>query len=604
MKKIRVKLNRDFKQFHSGYETELHGNLIILSGVNGSGKSQFMQILSGNTGVRSTNGQKVSMDSEVSIDDEKISFDLISKRSFIDNIRIENFAHSATPSIGHKEQAWKHFSNGQNWVHPPDYKKSKQIIMDIFIKAGFDPHAKFDPWTSSPFNKISKQEFEKLLPDDFIWRNDDPFSNTIADLFYESAAKRIMLQAEHGSGKREGLFDNQSFLETAPWTILNHVFETLKFNYRFKTDMEFLMPHLKEAPTLYTLVDGRLNELLPRELSELSDGEKTIISFTFALLNEKLLPDKILLLDEIDNTLNPSLIEAFFSLLDEYFIKNGLIVIMTTHSPATISLAPDYASFYEIFRQDNASPLIKPVGREEYEELRIANKEFYAKIESSENRILELEAKYQEVNGNLKILFVEDCYTQIYKLAWLKLNGHQPTAESLETDFESNADFRIYSKGNKDNLYGYLNNPSMQECENQRIVGLFDFDDAYDCFERLKKNKSWSEIQGTENEGLYRIRTGNDIFALVLPVPEHRKAIAGKDQKVKCFEVELLFTDEQIKKIYPNDCATETITPDLVIPKIKNKEDFWKKALILDQNDFCAFKALFDRINMLLDIED
>ena len=38
MKNIQVKLNQDFKQFKKGFEINLNGELIIISGVNGSGK--------------------------------------------------------------------------------------------------------------------------------------------------------------------------------------------------------------------------------------------------------------------------------------------------------------------------------------------------------------------------------------------------------------------------------------------------------------------------------------------------------------------------------------------------------------------------------------
>ncbi|PKM62965.1 MAG: hypothetical protein CVU97_02735 [Firmicutes bacterium HGW-Firmicutes-21] len=608
MKTIKIKLNNDFKQFRSRYEAELHGDLIILSGVNGSGKSQLMQIIAGNIGIppktNSIDIPKFLISSEVYIDDEKIPFSYISRRSFKDNIGIMNFEHpEAINLVWHKEQAWIHFSHYNKWINAINYSKCKEIISDIIKENRYNLPTFNQSRPNNTLLNIDENTFKELLPRDFIWEVDDPFVNTIASMFYESAAKRVMIKSEHGDGQREGLFDNHKFLETAPWTILNRIFETLRFSYRFKTDIEFEMPTLKEPPTLYTFSNGVIDESRPRQLSELSDGEKTIINLTFALLNEKARPDRVLLLDEIDNTLNPSLVESLFMLLDEYFIKNDVVVIMSTHSPATISLAPDNSIFYEMFRQDNASPIIKPVGREEYEELRIANREFYSRMENNEHRILELEAKYQEFKSYTKILFVEDTYTQIYKLAWLMLNREKPTIENMESEFDLYADFKIFGKGNKDNLYGYLNNPNMQECENQRIIGLFDFDDAYRCFKDLKNNNGWGDIEGIESEGLYRMRDGGNIFAMVLPVPEHRKTIAKKNQTVKRLEVELLFSDEQIKKIYPGDTyATEHIISDLVIPKINNKKDFWKKALDLETNDFQAFKPLFDKVSVLFDI--
>ncbi|MDR1832510.1 MAG: ABC transporter ATP-binding protein, partial [Fusobacteriaceae bacterium] len=47
MKKISITLNQDYKSFKNGFHQELEGDLIILSGVNGSGKSQLMNIIYG-----------------------------------------------------------------------------------------------------------------------------------------------------------------------------------------------------------------------------------------------------------------------------------------------------------------------------------------------------------------------------------------------------------------------------------------------------------------------------------------------------------------------------------------------------------------------------
>ena len=285
-------------------------------------------------------------------------------------------------------------------------------------------------------------------------------------------------------GEKNGGFKNKEYIKDAPWTILNEIFKKLKFNYRFKEDYEFETPNFKEPINLFSVdSSGKLDTNFSRLLSSLSEGEKSIISLTFALLNEKRRPiEKLLLLDEFDNTLNPSLIEALFKVLDEYFISKGVTVVMTTHSPVTISLAPENATFYELFRQDNESPKILQVQKEEYTELKIANKEFYDKILDQQSRIEELKEKVEQNNKMLtanKILFVEDEYTQIYKIAWLKLHGYSPTEENLETLFTSNASFDIFSKANKDSLKGFLSNPFMDEWKNKKIVGLFDFDDAY-----------------------------------------------------------------------------------------------------------------------------
>lgn len=413
-------------------------------------------------------------------------------------------------------------------------------------------------------------------------------------------------------GEKNGGFKNKEYIKDAPWTILNEIFKKLKFNYRFKEDYEFETPNFKEPINLFSVdSSGKLDTNFSRLLSSLSEGEKSIISLTFALLNEKRRPiEKLLLLDEFDNTLNPSLIEALFKVLDEYFISKGVTVVMTTHSPVTISLAPENATFYELFRQDNESPKILQVQKEEYTELKIANKEFYDKILDQQSRIEELKEKVEQNNKMLtanKILFVEDEYTQIYKIAWLKLHGYSPTEENLETLFTSNASFDIFSKANKDSLKGFLSNPFMDEWKNKKIVGLFDFDDAYNCFKSLKvkKQDDWTKEMGDENSGLYKNRNDyNNIYAMMLPVPEYRKAIASKEYSTRRLEVELLFKDEDIEKIYGNqEYSMEPIIGEIQIPKISNKKNFWVKAINIPKESFEGFKPLFERIDELLEIK-
>lgn len=616
MKNINIELKQRYKQFNDKYNIELQGDLIIISGVNGSGKTQLMDIISQSSLLNRINIKKFDLgkyaiNSEIKIDGKPINNLLISRRSFKDNINISNITPPEPKNIlWHKDEAWKFFSDYNKWDNAINFSKSKFIVIKSLEGKINSDFPKWNP--NKPNNTdtgIDEEEFKSLLPDDFIWAPDDLFTNSINTLFYEFAAKRHDEQARLGMGN--GGFNNEEYLKNAPWTILNSLFKRLKFNYRFKDDYEFITPNLKERPMLYpVLTDNTLDYNSPRELSGLSDGEKAIISLTFALVNEDRRPlEKILLLDEFDNTLNPSLIESLFTVIDEFFVSKGVVVIMTTHSPVTISLAPGYATYYEIFRQDSSSPKIIPVDKYQYSELKVANKNFYAKLENQTKRIMELEEENKILLCN-KILFVEDKYINIYKLAWLKINGCNPTIDNLDEMFKEKSLFEICSKGNKDNLKGFLSNPHMDEWSGKYIVGLFDFDDAYECFKNMTKVKDeqlkWESIKGCEKEGLYssRVKYPN-VSALVLPVPDYRKNIANQMQSINRLEVELLFKDEDIVEMYgSSDFAKEIVISNVEIPKIKNKEDFWKKALNLPSKKFEGFIPLFNKINSLLNIKD
>lgn len=616
MNKVSVQLNQDYKQFKCGFKTDLLGPLIIISGINGTGKTQLLDIISQlqviNVNISKLDLQKYVIDATIKIDNNIINRVFVSRRSFKDNIKMNDIALPNPKNIyWHKDEAWNFFSNYHSWDNDTlAFSKSKSVVLNCLKEKGLEGFPKFNASKKNNTDTgITESDFKDALPDNFVWEQDDLFANSVDKLFYEFAAKRHDEQAK--LGRENGGFNHEKYLKNAPWTILNELFKKLNFSYRFKDDYEFVTPNLKERPMLYSVLsDGTLDLKNPREVSELSDGEKAIISLTFALMNEARRPlEKLLLLDEFDNTLNPSLIESLFTIIEEYFISKGVIVIMTTHSPVTISLAPDYARYYEIFRQDRNSPKIIPVDKFQYTELRIANKDFYQKLEDQSARIKELENE-NKIKLADKILFVEDKYVNIYKLGWLKLHDINPTIDNLEEEFSKYASFEIYSKGNKDSLKGFLSNPFMDEWDGKRIVGLFDFDDAYNCFKSMLKysesQSKWEKVSGSEASGLYSRRCKyTNVSMLMLPVPDYRNDIANKNQSINRLEVELLFKNEDIEEIYGhNNFSKERVIGNVEIPKIKNKEDFWKKVIILSKDKFAGFIPLFQAVNLLLDINE
>ena len=144
---------------------------------------------------------------------------------------------------------------------------------------------------------------------------------------------------------------------------MNQLFEDLHFKYRFKKEYIFSTPNMEENPKLR-------DRLEIRGLTDLSDGEKAILKLALDALDEEISKDiKLVLFDEYDAPLNPSLTEAFYHVIEEFYINKGIQVIIATHSPATISLAPEYAQFYEIFPQERSSPKIIEVNPYDYGEL-------------------------------------------------------------------------------------------------------------------------------------------------------------------------------------------------------------------------------------------
>jgi AAA15 family ATPase/GTPase len=410
MKKINIQLNQDYKAFRSGFKQELEGNLIIISGVNGGGKTQLVDIMSMSSVIPKVaqphNRAQYLIDSAISIEGAQLSSTDIFRRSFKDNVDIANISNANPRNIHwNKDQAWKYFSNWNTWRSDALFSKSRAAISLLLAEAGKPTEPTYDQSKPNGTNThITEAEFLALIPDTFVWEQDDLFDNHISTLFLDFAAKRHDEKARLGEGA--GGFNNSEYIKNAPWTKLNNLFEKLKFDFRFKTDYEYQSPNIVGKIAIFPILNGVIDKTDPRELSELSDGEKSIISLTFASLNEENRSvEKLLLLDEFDNTLNPSLIEAFYIVLDEFFIKKGVVVVIVTHSPATISLAPKDARFYEICKQTGSSPIIVPIQADAYSELRVANKEHYDQIGALNNQ---LQALTDANKNNSKLLVVSE----------------------------------------------------------------------------------------------------------------------------------------------------------------------------------------------------
>lgn len=128
-------------------------------------------------------------------------------------------------------------------------------------------------------------------------------------------------------------------LPPPPWDVVNLLLEEGRFPLRVA------------AP------NSRVDEAVPvRFVSKghtvgiegLSSGERTIVGLVSSLYagrNGAQLP-KLLLLDEPDAHLHPSLTAQVLNAIDDVLVRRlGVRVLLTTHSPSTVALAPDDSVF-------------------------------------------------------------------------------------------------------------------------------------------------------------------------------------------------------------------------------------------------------------------
>ncbi len=607
MKKLEIKILENYKSYKNNTDYIFNGDLIIISGVNGTGKSQLLKIIANNTNEKISRSVKITDESENVENIENILF-----LSFRDNIDLGNDFGQYSINLRqiNINQAWEFylqnigFNQNQQWL---DTRKRQKFNNGTLIF--YDNGTKNPSWRSiekllsllkekyrdDSIFYISRDEFEHIIPQDFIWRNENDIIQQVGNLFYMACCERANRQIECSNTSDK--FDNSAWLRTAPWTVLNKLFADLGFKYRFKDDYSFYIPNMEENPKL------RNNDEI-RALTDLSDGEKAILKLALISLDEEISKDvKLVLFDEYDAPLNPSLTEAFYKVIEDFYIKKGIQVVITTHSPATISLAPNYAEFYEIFSQQNSSPKIINVNQFDYAELKEANKSFYTKLKNQNDRIIELEKTLGQ-NGNA--LLVEDEYCQIYKIAYLKLNDITDITENnIDEKFKAVAQFVIEGGYSTGGLYNFLNCQNTTLDSNCKRICLFDFDnEGYSKYKKVKtlKNNSdeklYSEEKGTINTGLYLKNTHCNRYAMTIPVPTRLEKYVNKKSSNYCFiEIESLISEDFLRDNGKAEKVSELL--DFYKMKDVHKKDFWKDLLIADKEVFKDFKPLFDSVESI-----
>ena len=574
---IKIIFEQNYKSFTQGQKYIFDGNLNIISGINGAGKSQLLEAIKGNY-------------TKVYINDKLISKNDILIYSFRNNISLPSFGTYDFDSTKQYESIFANlFNNYKNLYksynnikrdNPDEYYNmlgiSKGTTLEDYCISNLNYSVSFRKNNSNistskniskstiaqiisyvkekhpdDFLELSNSEIIDSIPSDIAIKFEDESVESVTRVFTDAARLRALKQMD--CGNRGIKFDNKKWLKTAPWTEINNLFEKLNFNYRFDEDFEYEIPYLKEAPKLFAFENGNINKRKIREINDLSDGEKAILNLVISTYGRKNdISTKMLLLDEYDATLNPSLIKDYYLTIQEYYLQKGIIVLLSTHSPITISLAPDGAKFYEIFRQSATSPVIKEVDIEEYNELKVVEK-YYDKIKNPVERLKALEGENTDLKEKLQAATMPMVITE-GKTDW----KHIKLAKQ-ELDNHESYSFYEYENdmGDKELLKTLKSQLSIPN-SNKRIF-VFDNDNeeiVKEVADDSKKYKFW----------------GNNVYSFVIPKP----GLRNNEEKIS---IEHYYKDDILKK--------EIVYKDGISRRLYCGDDFNKKGINIDTKKIC-----------------
>ncbi|MFC4929227.1 AAA family ATPase [Massilia sp. GCM10023247] len=343
---MKITINNKHKSIPKGLIFELP-SFCVLTGKNGSGKSHLLEaVANGSVAAVFICGEPAKVVHYVGYNGLNPQVDEQS-----DSAQIINTINGYWQQIQNFSQNYRQLMSQGN------------VYADI-ISQYLIPHYGPNPALYAAISRILKQSgkrFEDLTQDD-VASNISFVDMTQSQLFFSQCA--LIFKAYHTRQLKNDfakfrnsenpslalpVLSKDEFITKygpAPWELINDVLKRAGLPYQVQSpDVgDFELPYRLRLIDSVRGVDISVNDL--------SSGEKVLMSLALAIYNTSeggSKPD-LLLLDEPDAPLHPQFSKLLIDTLLETIVqKAGVNVLMTTHSPSTVAMAPE-GTVYEIDR--------------------------------------------------------------------------------------------------------------------------------------------------------------------------------------------------------------------------------------------------------------
>lgn len=292
-------------------------DFVVITGPNGTGKSQLLELIH-NTFIPKQNfTQKVIITGE-SFKPSEVTF--LKGEWELQNTRSVDLS----TILKNKDNLFQSYTNRNHGYNETAKVRIYEAFDEVTRKTGKGP------------KQLTKEEFFDNFPD-LIIEDENTMSQKIGEIFYNYRLSEIQLQSE-----RKTPSEINDELGSKPWNVLKEIIREAKLPFEINDPSELKIRDSFQLKLTHTI----LNEEI--EFSDLSSGEKVLISLIFYLYNsqEKNIFPKLFLLDEPDAHLHPSMTQQFLNVIKNVLVdKFRVKVIMTTHSPSTVIFSPPEAIF-------------------------------------------------------------------------------------------------------------------------------------------------------------------------------------------------------------------------------------------------------------------
>jgi predicted ATPase len=547
--------NQKYKSLSDPLEWDNIPNLAILTGINGSGKSQLLEFIYNN----SQNGTAL----DVKLLQEDIHFS--------DSDKLKSTVRSNLES-----QQESHIKNIITILDPV---RRSQVMHQVHQQKYIETITDIAKSINKNINNLTEQDIIDNIPFGFFDSLKDN-SDFIAyfKTYLNNKSKRAMQlfnnknEFKKISSEYEKIHD-----ELAPWDIINNLFIKYNFDYRLKA--------LEDVKNINDIlfISEKSNIEIP--FNALSSGEQMIAKMVMWSHNPHTAKRvKLMLLDEADAHLHPSLSKLYINILKD-LTSYGVNIIATTHSPSTVSASDDES----VFVMNKESPRIEKQSKEDA--IRIL----------SDGQIT-----FNHGLGLLELGVKSNKSTIIFTEGKTDVNHLKQALSKLKLDL----DVDIFNCECADQLKQFLNGAPESLFNGKKVIGLFDYDD-----EGIKSVKGFNK---TENELVSKVKAKKSFYSLLLTPPND-----SLKKYENCF-IEYLYTKdildkydliEKMKQSEFNSLLNKSgNSKDIDSIKLDDINDLWTHKVKnnlktrfaeeyineLNITDFENFKPIFDNISDII----
>lgn len=515
MKKVTLKINDTYKSIPSGFIWTDIPQFAIITGVNGVGKSQLLEILN----RKDKNNMAIYCEYDIKNEDGE-DYNFILSSPEIEQLNIQGLLtyHSEynqrITNIEQWNNAIKDWNDRINWLNynlknnvldkddarrqtqecqelHNNIRSYKQMINNAIIFAYEKELQQVSIKVGKNISDLTEIDIRKFAnPYFYTFTEIDDFQRFIKQEHDDYKDKLAILATKSNFAEIENLSK-----EEQPYQTINRLFRKYGFSYFEMLDP---FPEYKERNGEIKF-KGQLGEII--DYNALSSGEQMIVKFIIWSLGRDISGARIntMILDEPDAHLHPTMskmmVDILYEISESKTIGGGDIrVILTTHSPSTVAFAP-IDSLFVMEKDEKNNRIIKPTTTQEA--VRILSDGIF----TFEKAIGKFTIATNSSKNNL--LFVEGKTDINHLKKAIKILGYD-------------LDLDIIDMHDAGALSNFIRSTPIKLCNSKKLIALFDCDDeGRNCLKSIHGDTS--SIPNVKK--ITAVQCENKSFALCIQAP-------------------------------------------------------------------------------------